>query len=134
MPDSLLSTAECSFRYLLDEFNGRILPWVTAAMWSAGGPLESHDTWEAFQQHGGHLIERQVQPFETAVRQWEQGYNMSDEEVKLLVSLYGRRIADPGAPVFLTSEEYSMIKRNREGIVESQISFSEIDIHFPSPG
>jgi hypothetical protein len=133
MTGSLLSTAERSFRYLLDEFNGQVLPWVTAAMWSEGGPLESQDAWETFRQHGGHLIERQVQPVEAALRQWEWAYKLSGEEASLLVSLYQARIADPRAVITLTPEDYSIIERNREGVEASRDCFSEIEIGFPRP-
>ena len=132
IPDDIRSLAEESFQYLLDDFSGEVRPWVTAALWSIGPSLASQDSWEDFKEQGGHLIERQLIPVDTAVTAWKQEYKMSDEESEMLVSLYSRRINNPQVVLTLTLDDRRIIEQHGEGVEESWESFSELSFQFPS--
>jgi hypothetical protein len=123
--------ARMAFRYLLEDFDGRPLPWVTAGLWSEDGNLVSQDTWSIFLQHGGHLLERQVLPTDDAIDQWMQYYSFDEQETEVVRSLLMQKLQSPAGWHTLSEEQYEIIKGNSVGVDESCESFAELRIKFP---
>lgn len=121
-----------ALQYLLDDFHGDALPWITSGFWSYQGRLVSLDSWETFHQHGGHLIQRQLLiPIEVAVARWQSDYKMRPNEASMMVNLYSQRISRPDDQLVLTPEQRDILDGNAIGIEECRESFREIGIIFP---
>ncbi|GAE90935.1 hypothetical protein [Acetivibrio straminisolvens] len=131
-PDEVIRLAEEeTLQYLLDEIEGNVFPVITTAFWGYENRLFTTDLFDDMWQNGGFLLERQVSDFDSAINEWIKYYDMSDVQVKLLKSIYARKITNPNNKIILSKDEITMIGSNDlEGLKESKISFEEINISF----
>lgn len=68
---------------------------------------------------------------EPAIESWQEYYEMSDEQVCLLRSIYNRKVLNSTQIIFLTKTELSVIEsKDEEGMNESRLSFQEIGIEW----
>ena len=126
-----VSLAHESLRYLLDDFNGRTLPWVTGGFWAESNECRSQDTWDSFLSHGGHLLELQFKNYDQAMHDWISAFSLSSSEVDMIHNLYGKKLKCPYGFEMLTREQMAVIEGNKVGIAECRESLIELRIEFP---
>ncbi|WP_149095418.1 hypothetical protein [Paenibacillus terrae] len=69
--------------------------------------------------------------YDSAVESWRDYYEMRDEQVDLLKSIYTRKIKDLSNDIILTKKEIEAIgTSDPEGLNESETSFGEIGIRW----
>lgn len=113
---------------LLDDRDGKVVPVITTAFWGKK-ELMANDTLEDLLNNGGALIENQLCDITEAVERWKETYEMNDEQINLMMSLYERKINNPDQPIKLSKKEISSIDiQSDEGMIESKASFKEMNI------
>jgi hypothetical protein len=130
-PSEVLQVAnQETLQFLLDEVDGTIRPFITAAFWGEG-QLTSNDTVQDMLQNGASLLQRQLLPFEDALEEWKEFYEMNAEQVLLLRNLFDKKKEKGDATFWLSPEEISLIGiENKEGAIESRTSFEEMNIRW----
>lgn len=121
-----------TLQYLLeDEEDGVAIPSITSAFWGEKDKIFSLDSNVKLIQNGGYLLERQLMNYDSGLESWQEYYDMTEKQLKLLESIYKRKIANPNAKIKLTKDEISMIGTDDpEGLNESRISFEEIGVYW----
>ncbi|MED4531253.1 hypothetical protein [Metabacillus fastidiosus] len=130
-PREVLRLAESeTLEYLLEEGEDGISnPSITTAFWADGDNVISIDSIVKIIQNGGYLLERQLTEYEAAVKSWQTYYEMTNQQVALVESIYAKKIKNPNSNILLTRRESKMIgTENIEGLSESKTSFEEIGI------
>ncbi|WP_336047143.1 hypothetical protein [Solibacillus ferritrahens] len=119
-----------TLEYLLEEDeDGTTSPSITTSFWGDNNTIASIDNIVRIVQCGGYIIERQFMEYDTAVESWRDYYEMTNEQVKLLNSIYLRKLNNPNGKIILTKSEIKTIgTENLEGMSESRTSFEEINI------
>ncbi|MEH7350952.1 hypothetical protein [Gottfriedia acidiceleris] len=121
--------SEEALLYLLDEIEEKAVPVITTAFWGNLDEVYSNDTYEAFIKNGGFLIERQIDNVENGINEWKEEYEMSENQIVLLKSIFKRKIENPTADIVLNEKEIKMIgSEDEEGLSESRRSFEELGI------
>lgn len=88
---------------------------------------------EGIEDNGGQLLEKQLMDVTSAIELLEEEYELTEEQLKLLVLLYERKIKNPNKVIKLSENEIAMIGTdNVEGLQESKISFEQINITWES--
>jgi hypothetical protein len=107
---------------------------ITTAFWGDAEGLFSNDTFDDFLECGGELLEKQAMDVESAICEWKDDYEFSEEEILLLKSIYERKIANPDAFITLNEKEIAMIggdeNKDELDMEECATSFEEIGIYF----
>ncbi|MFJ7637794.1 hypothetical protein [Peribacillus sp. NPDC097225] len=121
-----------ALQYLLMEGDdGKTIPSITTAFWGDINSVSSNDTIVKFVQSGGYLIENQLLDYTSAIDAWREYYKMSKDQIKLLESLYKRKVERKESNIVLTRNEIKVLGTDDiEGLRESQNSFEEIGIMF----
>ncbi|MFC4812915.1 hypothetical protein [Paenibacillus sp. GCM10023250] len=129
-PSNIVELAEEeALQYLLDDINGQSTPLITTAFWSDGEKLYSHDSFPEMLRNGGDILEIQVMDIDSAIKSWVDYYDMNVEQVKLLRSIYEKKISNPNQEMKLSEVEVALISSDdQEGLGESKISFEEMGI------
>lgn len=131
-PNALVELANKeALQYLLDEVNGNVVPLKTTAFWGNEKETFSNDTFEKIHNNGGFLIDRQLLDIEDAFNSWKEYYDMTEQQYKLLRSIYKRKIENNDKLLLMSKDEILMIGTDdEEGLKESEISFNEIGIEW----
>lgn len=133
MPSELLMRAEQeALQYVLEEYEGKIQPVITAAFWSKGEHLTAAEPWANVVTHGAHLIRIEVTQTEKAFREIQTQYEFSDEQIQLVRSIYERKVEMPNANLLLTERERDQISsQGVQGLEQCRELFSKIGITLP---
>lgn len=129
-PQEVVQSANSeALQYLLDDIQEQIVPVITTAFWGNNRELWTIDSSKEFFENGGFLIERQLMSFDTAISEWIEDYEMSEQQVDLLKSIYSRKISNSKDKIILSAKEISMIGVfDEEGLIASKESFREMGI------
>ncbi|HLL02562.1 MAG TPA: hypothetical protein VK539_18415 [Myxococcaceae bacterium] len=123
-----------TFQYLLQEYQGKTVPIVTAAFWNEGPRLTAAEPWRLVYENGAHLLRRQLMEMDMALAEWRQAYGMSAPQFELARKLFEQKILNPGAPIVLSVDESLVVQagaQGPEGLDTSRESFAEIGITLP---
>jgi hypothetical protein len=135
MPDGLRQLArERALQYVLQDYEGAAQPIITAAFWSRGERLAAAEPWQEVFDNGAHLVRIQLMETEEAFDEWQEQYELSDEQMALARSVFERKMADPTAPLKLEGRELELLTswaESEEGMKECRESFGEIGISLP---
>ncbi|HRQ36762.1 MAG TPA: hypothetical protein PLD25_02475 [Chloroflexota bacterium] len=133
IPPRLMKIAEQeALQYVLEEYQGSVIPIVTAAFWSNDKFLAGADSWKDIYTHGAHVLRVQILDTETAIKEWQDNYEMSAPKVALMRSLFNQRLKNPKKELVLTGEELIILKgKGSRGIEESRELFAGINIVVP---
>ena len=104
---------------------------ITTAFWGDSDGLFINDSFDDFLKYGGDLLKIQFMDIESAINVWTEDYAFSEQEIKLLKSLYERKIANPKEIIKLTKKEISVLcfDDGDELDIECAASFKEIGIY-----
>jgi hypothetical protein len=84
---------------------------ITAAFWDEGDHLSAADSWDEIMDNGVDLIANElIEDVELAYRAWQEEYDMSDEQVEFVKSLFHRKMVEPKAPFELADEELGWLQ------------------------
>ncbi|WP_230873933.1 hypothetical protein MKX50_13905 [Paenibacillus sp. FSL W8-0186] len=121
-----------TLEYLLDEDeDGTISPSITTAFWGDNDSITSVDNIVRMIQCGAYLLERQFMEIEYAIESWREYYDMTQDQVNLLKSLYERKVNKPYGKITLSKDEIEIIgAESPEGMSESMTSFEEIRVYW----
>jgi predicted DNA-binding WGR domain protein len=124
---------EHTLQYLLVGFkekNGSkyTAPVITAFLCGKNNELFTEEPFEDFLENGGELLARQAMDTESAIEEWAEQCEMSPTQVKLLKSIYARKIANPNDEIIMTKKEIAMLGKDPSGLKESKKSFGELNI------
>jgi hypothetical protein len=117
-----------ALQYLLDEVEGKIKPLITTAFWADDSNIHMNDSVEEMFVNGGNLIAYQLMDTEMAIAAWKETYDMNEEQIQLLKSIYERKIENPDSPIILSQQEIRLLGEDDEGLEESRISFEEMGV------
>ena len=115
MPEILRSIAESeALQYTLEEYNGQVNPMITAAFWCRypDTVLQSSESWEDSLSNGVHLVERQLQPADVAMKHWIDDSELSESEATLCWELFQRLTAQGVDRIKLDDSEQEFLRRN----------------------
>jgi len=127
MPDDLMLLAKKhTLQFMLQEYQGKEVPVVTAALWSKEGELVAVEPWEDVLENGGHIIRLQLKDDETALGEWQDNYALSGEQVGLLRSLFQRKLDSGDARLRLADAEKRLLAG--AGAEQSKDIFASIGI------
>lgn len=129
MPDDILRIAETeALAYVLQNVSGEISPVITAAFWGTWDELSSNQSWEDILQNGGFILENQLLNHEQALQSWNEYYELSNDEINLIESLFERKIKDKDSRIYLNAEEVKILSGD---IGECEESLGELNIFLP---
>lgn len=129
LPPDLSELAHEASQYLLDEYDDRVQPIITAAFWNQGDALVGAATWPELYAHGAHLFRIECMQHEAALLECQADFEFSDDQLALLKSLFERRINASSLPIKLEDWEYEMlVSKGADGLAESQELLEAIGI------
>lgn len=128
-PTNVLKLAESeTLQYLLENVNGNPQPVITTAFWG-DKVIKSVDKVDIFLENGGDIISAEFMEMKKAIEWWKSEYDFSEEEQKMLLDVYERKISNHEKTIHLTKDEINLIKKySDEGYKESYASFQELNI------
>lgn len=130
-PDIIELAEKETFMYLLDYLDGGLQPFITTAFWGNEKGLKINDTFDDFIEYGGRLLDRQALDYELSIAAWANYYNMSEQQVDLLKSVYRRRIEASSDTIYLSKKEVAAIGyKHTMGAEESRVSFEELNVYW----
>jgi hypothetical protein len=131
-PEHLSLANNEALQYVLQEYDGTVMPIITAAFWNAGEHLTAAEPWSQVFIHGAHLIRIQLHDPVAAIKEWQTEYQMSSSQVNLMKSLFERRIAYPNQQIFLNDWEQDILTSSgMEGLTESQELLAAVGVVLP---
>ncbi|HDR4420985.1 MULTISPECIES: hypothetical protein [Bacillus cereus group] len=123
-----------TLQYLLEDGDEEdTISLITTGFWIEENGAYSMEQIEGIEDNGGQLLEKQLMDVTSAIELLEEEYELTEEQLKLLVLLYERKIKNPNKVIKLSENEIAMIGTdNVEGLQESKISFEQINITWES--
>lgn len=89
----------------------QVLPVVTTGFWWED-KLLSADSFEDWYDHGGEILEVQMQPFDTAMEYYRQYYHMGPRRAGLAERIWKQRVQSPKETIVLTNNDLDIILEN----------------------
>jgi hypothetical protein len=112
MPDKLISIKESALSWMFD------LEWkvsgpaaITAAMWADSEQFTSNEPWDVVFRHSGWACYQQLLPLDVAIAEWQNEYQLAEEDMAVVHSIYTRRISATDLPISLLPLEEMAFKR-----------------------
>ncbi len=93
-------------------------PIITTGFWKENGRIVSFDTRSDWHEHGGHLLDYRMMPFEKAMPYYEEVGSMDASRAKIAERIYRERIQSPDRKVVLTKSEIAVLKKIGEENIE----------------
>ena len=129
MPDKILKIAESeALAYVLQNVSGETRPIITAAFWGTWDELSSNQSWENILQSGGFILENQLLNHEQSLQSWTDYYELNNDEIKLIESLFERKMKNGDSRIYLSAEEAKILSGD---IGECKESLRELNIFLP---
>ncbi len=119
-----------ALQYVLDEYDGKVSPVITAAFWGYADSLTAAEPWTDVVRHGAHLLSTELLEPEDAIAEWTDYYDLSDEQSTLLRGLHNCRVKND--KFTLSESEYKVLtSRGVNGVEESRDLLAAIGIKLP---
>lgn len=136
MPKHHHSLAEAqTLKYNRQDYRGALAPLVTAAFWNEGENLTAAFPWAEVFQNGAHLIRVELmEDIRSAMGEWKESYEMSQEQVSFSLSLFERKIVNPSHAVVLSRSEVARLQSvssSVEALDDCRQAFAAMGIVFP---
>lgn len=120
-----------TFQYLLDEIDGEIKPVVTTVLWGET-ELLSLDKESEIKEKTEEIFDIQTKTPKECFAYWKEYYEMNEEQMELVKQIFEEKKKNPSKRIILTEEQKRMVgTKDEEGLEQSRISFSEINIVLP---
>jgi len=134
LPDDLATLAhEEALQYVLQDYEGLPLPIITSAFWGDGQQqhVTAAEAWSDVFENGGFLIKNQLLTEDESLAAWQAEYELTDEEVTFVTSLFHRKLSQPTSELNLTAADLSLLEsivKDDEGLETCRMSFAELNI------
>lgn len=114
-----------ALQYVLDEVDGVVKPVVTAAFWGTWDRLNSVQSFEDIIQNGCHIIHSQLLPYNDAMNEWRDYYDLDSKQISLIQKLFDAKINSSDDKIILHDDE---IKNLYGDLEECLTSLGELNI------
>ena len=114
-----------ALQYVLEDVEGVAKPVVTAAFWGTWKQLFSTQSLADIVDNGGHIIHTQLLPYNAAVDEWCEYYDLDTKQVNLINRLFDKKIASNGDTVTLLDSDIQLLYGDIE---ECLVSLGELNI------
>lgn len=116
---------EEALQYVLEDMNGTIQPVITATFWGTWAELFSNQTLDEIFDKGGYIIKNQLLDYKEALKQWDDYYELDENQKELIHSLFNRKLKNADEQIVLSENEtkglYGDIDECRESLGELNI-------------
>lgn len=117
-----------ALQYVLDKVDGITKPVVTAAFWGNWDKLYSVQSFDSIVENGGHIIRSQLLPYNRAMDEWCDYYDLDSEQISLIQKLFDAKIGSNGKSVTLHNDEVKFLYGD---LKECLVSLKELNIFMP---
>lgn len=125
-PEEIIEIAEReALQYVLDDVDGVAKPVITAAFWGTWDKLNSVQSLDDIVKNGGHIIRFQLLPYNDAMNEWCDYYDLDSNQILLIQKLFDTKISSNGREIILNNDEIKVLYGDLE---ECLISLGELNI------
>ncbi len=122
-----------ALQYALQEYNGKSQPIITAALWADGEGefVQAAEPWQVANENGAMLIANQFMDPNAGLKSWQADYDLSDDEVSFIESIWLRKMAVREDLIRLSKDERAFLSRvasDEDGAEAGWESFRELGI------
>jgi hypothetical protein len=107
---------------------GRYVPCVTSAFWDNGEYLMAADFWDAVYENGAHVIRIQlIEDTGVALKEWQDAYQMTNDQVAFVESLWERRLVGHHEQIQLTPAETKWLEVRARDAGAFSVSLKQLE-------
>lgn len=114
-----------ALQYVLDEVDGVVKPVISAAFWGTWDSLNSVQSFDDIVKNGGHIICSQLLPYNDAMNEWRDYYDLDSKQISLIHKLFDAKINSTSEAIILHDDEMKLLYGDLE---ECLISLGELNI------
>lgn len=114
-----------ALQYMLVEVDGFVKPVVIAAFWGTWDRLDSVQSFDDIIKNGGHILHSQLLPYNDAMNEWRDYYDLDSKQILLIEKLFDAKISSNDEEIILHDDEIKILYGNLE---ECLISLGELNI------
>ena len=114
-----------ALQYLLAEIDGIVKPVVTAAFWGTWDRLNSIQSFDDIIKNGGHIIRSQLLPYNKAMIEWRDYYDLDSKQISLIQKLFTAKIDSCGKSFILHDDDIKLLYGDSD---ECLVSLEELNI------
>lgn len=120
---------EEALQYVLDDINGKTMPLITAGFWGIDNDIFSSSEYEIVEENGAYIISNHLLGFEEHLEALSVYYDISNRLVRLIESIYARKIHSPNKTLRLLEQEKDLLLEvYGSEITECKETFHEINL------
>jgi len=119
---------EEALQYMMVDYKGKYVPFITSAFWGDGDINYSNQSEEQLIKKSEKIIMPFLYSEDDAKKYWKNYYEMTDEQIGLAEDIYKRRISLSGK-LNLSKDEANKLKEWFGDIDECIESFQELNIY-----
>lgn len=116
---------EEALQYVLEDVNGVAKPVITAAFWGTWKRMFSTQTLADILSNGGNIIHLQLLPFDSAMDEWRQHYDLEPRQIALIRCLFDKKIKSKAEVIKLFDDEIQFLYGDIE---ECLVSLGELNM------
>lgn len=118
-----------ALQYVLDDVNGNTIPLITTGFWGINNEIYSAHEYKTVEENGAYIITNQIKRLDENLQQLINYYDINDELVKLIESIYFRKIQNPASNIKLRENEKNvLIETYGSELIECKQTLREINI------
>ncbi|MEE1125841.1 MAG: hypothetical protein U0L18_07875 [Acutalibacteraceae bacterium] len=114
-----------ALQYVLENVNGEVKPVITAAFWGTWEQLYSAQSFDTIMNNGGYIIRTHLNSYKVATKEWKEYYDLNTRQIKLVHTLFDRKIKAGNKKVLLKSGDIKFLYGDTE---ECFTSLEELNI------
>ena len=114
-----------ALQYMLTNVDGVVKPVITAAFWGTWDKLNSVQTFDSIVENGGHIIRSQLLPYDNAMDEWRNYYDLDSNQISLIQKLFNAKIGSSDEIHILHDDELKLLYGD---IDECLVSLGELNI------
>ena len=96
-----------ALQYMLTNVDGVVKPVITAAFWGTWDKLNSVQTFDSIVENGGHIIRSQLLPYDNAMDEWRNYYDLDSNQISLIQKLFNAKIGSSDETCFCRINRFS---------------------------
>ena len=83
-----------TLQYVLENVDGIVKPVISTAFWGDWNELYSISSFDEIFEKGAHIIETQLLPFDEAMNEWSDYYELDESQIKFIKHLFDKKIKE----------------------------------------
>lgn len=118
-----------ALQYVLDDVNGNTVPLITTGFWGINNEIYSGYEYKTVEENGAYIITNQTKEFDENLQALINYYDINGELVKLIESIYFRKIQNTNSDIVLyESEKKILLETYGSELAECKQTLRQIDI------